>query len=46
MISNSQGGEGMRVGMKKEYHKSAVSSIIRGYFGWMGMNSWRFDCGK
>ncbi|OCK97805.1 uncharacterized protein K441DRAFT_675178 [Cenococcum geophilum 1.58] len=41
----SQGGEGLRVGMK-EYHKSAVSSTICGYFGWIGMNSWRFGCRK
>ena len=31
---------------EKEYHKSAVSSTIRGYFGWIGMNSWRFGCRK
>lgn len=37
MITNLQGGEGLRVGMK-EYHKSTVSSTIRGYFGWIGMN--------
>lgn len=45
MTTNSQGGEGLRVGMK-EYHKSAVSSTICGYFGWIGMNSWRFGCRK
>ena len=44
MIPNSQGGEGPRVIMKEEYYKSAVSSTIRGYFGWIGMNSWRFGC--
>lgn len=45
MITNSQGGEGLRVEMK-ECHKSPVSSTIRGYFGWIGMNSWRFGCRK
>jgi hypothetical protein len=45
MITNSQGGEGLRVGIK-EYHKSAVLPTIRGYFGWIGMNSWRFGCRK
>jgi len=45
MITNLQGGEGLRVGMK-EYHKSTVSSTIRGYFGWIGMNLWRFGCRK
>lgn len=45
MITISQGGEGLRVEMK-ECHKSPVSSTIRGYFGWIGMNSWKFGSRK